>query len=126
MGPVRGGLILSILPGAALAEICSVQRPNWNGVPVTMVQEAILLASSPVALVLFLGSALAIRFRNQWAALVTVVCWTLFVSFLSMFAPSARTAGMAEGCIGSPALFIGIIAAICVGMILYTAPQKAR
>jgi hypothetical protein len=29
---------------------------------------------------------------------------------------------MAEGCVGSPALFIGIIAAICVGTIFYTAP----
>ena len=126
MGPVRGGLILSLMPGAVLAEACTVQRPNWDGAPVSALQEAVSLASSPIVLVLLVLSALAFRFKSHWGTLTLVVLWSLLVAFLSLFAPDARTAGMAEGCIGSPALFIGIIAAICVGMIFYTAPEKAR
>jgi hypothetical protein len=115
-------MILSLLPGAALAQVCSVQAPDWDGTPVTAVQEAITLGSSPAVLVLLLASALVIRFKHQWGALVVVLLWTALVSFLSMFAPDTRALAMAEGCVGSPALFIGIIAAICVGMIFYTAP----
>lgn len=122
MGPVRGGVILFLLPGVALAQDCAVQRPAWEGAPVGAVQEAVYLASTPAALVLFLGTIAAIRFKSQWGALAVVLGWTAFVTFLTMLAPAARKAAMAEGCVGSPALFIGIIAAICVGMIFYTAP----
>jgi len=33
---------------------------------------------------------------------------------------------IAVRCLGSPTLFIAAVAAICVGMILYTAPTEAR
>lgn len=122
MGPVRGGLILSLLPGAAWAQDCAVQRPDWDGGSVSAVQETLFLASSPAALVLLLGTAVAIRFKSQWGSLAVVLGWTAFVTFLTMLAPASRKLAMAEGCVGSPALFIGIIAAICVGMIFYTAP----
>lgn len=122
MGPVRGGVILALLPGAAYAQTCAVQRPDWDGAPVTAIQEAAFLAASPAALVLFLGTIAAVRFKSQWGALAVVLGWTTFVTFLTMLAPASREVAMAEGCVGSPALFIGIIAAICVGMIFYTAP----
>lgn len=122
MGPVRGGLILSLLPGAALAQVCSEQVPGWDGTPVTAVGEALSLFASPGVLVLLGLTALAVRFKSQWGALVLVLIWTALVSFLTMFAPDARAVAMAEGCVGSPALFIAVIAAICVGMIFYTAP----
>jgi hypothetical protein len=115
-------LILSLLPGAALAQECAMQRPGWDGAPVGALQEALFLASSPAALVLFAGTVLAVRFKSQWGAFAVVVGWTAFVTFLTMLAPASRKAALAEGCVGSPALFIGIIAAICVGMIFYTAP----
>ena len=122
MGPVRGGVILSLLPGVAWAQDCAVQRPGWDGAPVNVVQEAVFLASSPAALVLLLGTAIAIRFKSQWGSLAVVLGWTAFVTFLTMLAPASRKLAMAEGCVGSPALFIAVIAAICVGMIFYTAP----
>ena len=122
MGPVRGGVILSLLPGMAWAQDCAVQRPGWDGAPVSVVQEAVFLASSPAALVLLLGTAVAIRFKSQWGSLAVVLGWTAFVTFLTMLAPASRKLAMAEGCVGSPALFIGVIAAICVAMISYTAP----
>jgi hypothetical protein len=115
-------MILSLLPGVAWAQDCSVQRPGWDGAAVSAVQEAVFLASSPAALVLLLGTAVAIRFKSQWGSLAVVLGWTAFVTFLTMLAPASRKLAMAEGCVGSPALFIGIIAAICVGMIFYTAP----
>ena len=105
-----------------MAEVCSLQFPDWDGVPVTALQETVSLIGSPAVAVLLLLSALVFRFRNQWGALALVLCWTGLVSFLSMFAPNSRSLAMAEGCVGSPALFIALIAAICVGMIFYTAP----
>ncbi|MFP7570165.1 hypothetical protein [Marivita sp. S2033] len=122
MGSVRRGVILSLTPGVAWAQDCAVQRPDWDGAPVSAVQEAMYLAMSPAALALFLASAVAIRFRSQWGALFVVVLWTLFVTALTMLAPASRKVALAEGCVGSPALFIALIAAICVGMIFYTAP----
>jgi len=126
MGPVRGGLILSLLPGAAFAQSCADQRPAWDGLPVSMVQEALYLAMSPAALVLFLATVIAARFKSAWGGVAAVLGWTALVTFLTMLAPASRKAAFAEGCVGNPALFIGIIAAICVGMIFYTAPPKAR
>jgi hypothetical protein len=115
-------VILSLLPGVAWTQDCAVQRPGWDGAPVSVVQEAVFLASSPAALVLLLGTAVAIRFKSQWGSLAVVLGWTAFVTFLTMLAPASRKLAMAEGCVGSPALFIGVIAAICVGTIFYTAP----
>lgn len=113
---------MSLLPGVASAQDCAVQRPGWDGMPVGPVQEAVFLASSPAALVLLLGTVAALRFKSQWGSLAAVLGWTAFVTFLTMLAPASRELAMAEGCVGSPALFIGIIAAICVGIIFYTAP----
>lgn len=115
-----------MLPGVASAQRqapgCALQRPGWDGAPVGAVQEALFLATTPAALVLFLGTAIALRFRSQWGALAVVLGWTAYVSFLTMLAPASRQMALAEGCAGSPALFIAIIAAICVGMIFFTAP----
>lgn len=122
MGPVRGGVILALVPGAAWAQDCAVQRPGWDGAAVSAVQEAMFLAYTPAALVLFLGTIAALRFKSHWGSLAVVLGWTAFVSFLTMFAPASRVAAVTEGCVGSPTLFIGIIAAICVGTIFYTAP----
>ena len=126
MGPVRGGLILSLLPSLAWAQTCAEQRPSWDGRPVTMAQEAMFIATTPAALILILGTVIAARFKSSWGGLVVVLGWTALVSFLTMLAPDSRKQAFAEGCVGNPALFIGIITAICIGMIFYTAPPKAR
>ena len=127
MGPVRRGLILAApilaaLAGPALAETCAQIRPNWNGGPVSGLQEAIALTATAPVLALLIASAAAIRFRTQWGGLAVVVLWTGYVSLLSF--GNLRAEAQAEGCIGSPALFIAAVAAICVGMIIYTAPVK--
>ena len=124
--PTLGVLIpiLSGLPSAAFAQVCEIQRPTWDGTPVTTAQEALFLAMSPAALVLFLATVIAAKFKSQWGGIAVVLGCTALVTFLTMLAPASRKAAFAEGCVGNPALFIGIIAAICVGMIFYTAPRK--
>jgi uncharacterized integral membrane protein len=125
MGSLRRGLILAALaPAPAWAEVCDKTRPNWDGTPVSAVDEAIFLFSTPAALVLVLGTLLAIRFRHQWGALIMVILWTLLISLVAMGDPTGmREFELTEGCVGSPTLFIGLVAAICIGMILYTTPR---
>jgi len=121
------GLLAATLPATAWAEVCDKARPAWDGTPVSAWQETIFLLSTIPALVLIVASLLAIRFRHQWGALVVVVLWTILVTMISMADPTGlQKRAAAEGCVGSPALFIGLVAAICVGMILYTAPRPSR
>ena len=128
MGPVRGGIIAALLPGAAWAEVCDKVRPGWDGAPVTMVGEAITQFTTIPAVVLLLGSAVAIRFRSQWGAAAVVVLWTAWVSVNAFLDTSGgvKDAAMLEGCIGAPVLFIVAVAAICTGMIIYTFPPPRR
>ena len=128
MGPVRRGLILAAFPLPALAETCKEIRPYWlPGSEATAWSEMIALFSTVPSLALLLASALCLRFRRQWGTLAVVVLWTAWISVVSMLPPSeTQKTAIAEGCIGSPTLFIAAVAAICVGMILYTAPRPKR
>ncbi|MGV6812985.1 MAG: hypothetical protein ACWA47_12105 [Brevirhabdus sp.] len=127
MGPVRRRLIAAaaaIAPAPAWAQVCTTIRPSWDGTPVSALDEAINLLASPPALVLLLLTALAARFRHQWGALIVVLLWTGYATLLTMIDPGGtRTAAMAEGCIGTPTLFIAAVAAISVATIIYTAPR---
>ncbi|MEO0937762.1 MAG: hypothetical protein AAFY38_06375 [Pseudomonadota bacterium] len=116
-----------LLPGAAWAEVCDKQRPDWNGVPVTAFGEAVTLLFSPIGLFLLISTVAALRFRSQWGGVAVTVGWTFFVTALTLWDPTGgvRDAAMREGCIGAPTLFIALAAAISVGTIIYTAPRKA-
>lgn len=125
MGPLRRGLILACLPGAAWAEVCDKERPNWDGVDVTALQEAATLFVTPFGLLLLGFTIVALRFRNQWMGLVAVLGWTGFITLITMADPTGlRDLARAEGCIGAPTLFIVAVAAICVGTVLYTMPRS--
>lgn len=128
MGPVRGGLIATLLPGAAWAEVCDKVRPGWDGTSVTMVGEALVQFMTIPSLALLLASAIAIRFRSQWGAAAVVVLWTIWVSVVAFLDTTGgiRDAAIIEGCIGAPVLFIVAVAAICTGMIIYTFPPPRR
>ncbi len=126
MGPLRGGLILSLFASPAAAEVCDRLHPSWDGAPATAMTEAVALFLSPIGLVLLVATALAIRFKSVWGGLAAVVCWTVFVTFVVQYDPgNLRQMGMAEGCVGEPTLFIVLTIAICVGTILMTAPRSA-
>lgn len=131
MGPLRTGLTaipLALMASPALADVCAAMRPGWTpGTPATAWGEMLALMITPPSLVLLLASALCIRLRHQWGALIVVLLWSLWVSYIAMSAPDAlRAAAIAEGCIGRPTLFIALVAAICIGMILYTTRRPAR
>lgn len=136
MGPVRGmkhltralaraftAACLVALPAAAGASVCDTARPGWDGTPATALTEALWLAGSLPAIVLLVATALAVRFRSAWGGLAAVSGWSVMVGVIVFGGDrAAHAAARAEGCIGSPALFIACVAAICVATILYTAP----
>ena len=129
MGSFRRRLIWSgalLWPAPVWAEVCSDQRPNWNGEPVTAFGELLFLLQSPVALVLILATALAVRFRSEWGGLVVVVGWSLSTFLVTGWGTNGaiKAAGIEEGCIGNPSLFIAVAATVCIGVVLYTAPLK--
>lgn len=121
--------MLSLLPGAASAEVCDKVRPLWTpGTEATVWTEMIALMGTPPSLVLLILTAVAVRFRHEWGALVLVLLWTGWISMVVFYGSDGdiQAAAVAEGCIGSPTLFIAAVAAICVGMILYVAPPFGR
>ena len=113
------------LPAPGIASTCTTSRPNWDGTQASAVTEAVALFTSPAGLILLALSVLALRFRNQWLGLGAVILWTAFITIVAMIDPSGlRAPGMAEGCIGSPALFIAAAAAICVAIVFRTKPPE--
>ncbi len=121
-------LPLLLFPSAALANSCDVIRPNWQpGAPATHLQEAMHLFTTLPAMILLMASLLAVLKRSQWGGLLMVVLWTAYVSIIAFVDdPFVDVQTLAAGCVGSPALFIGAVAAICIAMILYTLPRETR
>ena len=121
-------LVVLSLPTALQAEVCDKVRPNWKpGETVGQWGETILLFSTVPSLALLIATAAALRFRSQWGGLAIVVGWSAWVSVLVFFADDTiRQSAMAEGCMSSPSLFIGTVAAICIATILYTLPRETR
>ncbi|WP_094020245.1 hypothetical protein [Maliponia aquimaris] len=122
-------LALTVLaPTSALAEACAQARPGWDGTPADALSETLYLASSLPSVVLIVATALALRFRSKWGGLAVVCGWSILISLLVFDSDPTGVRQMAtnEGCIGSPTLFIALVAAICTGTILYTAPTERR
>ncbi|SIT84684.1 hypothetical protein SAMN05421665_1903 [Yoonia rosea] len=129
MGPVRRGLICAAALAAPLpawAEVCTQQRPGWDGVPVTALGELLFLLQTPIVLILIIATALAVRFRSEWGGLVVVVGWSLSTFLATGWGSTGdtRALAMSEGCIGNSTLFILFAALVCIGVVLYTAPLK--
>lgn len=116
--------MIALLPGPALAQTCAELRPGWTSdAPPTAWTEVLALMSTPASLVLLLASAVVVRLRHQWGALAVTLFWSFWISFVALAGP---TQAAAEGCIGNPTLFIVLVAAICMGMIVYTTGGKRR
>ena len=109
-------------------QVCDTLRPGWDGAPTGAISEAVALFTSPAALVLLAATAIAARLRNQWGALGVCLGWSILVSAYTFFDPTggARTAGMAEGCVGSPVVFIGVVFVICIAIVVYTGPPSRK
>lgn len=131
MGPLRRKLTaLAFFTTAtpAWAEVCDEVRPDWDGTPVTALGEFLYLLQAPVVLVLILGTAMAFRFRSEWGGLVVVVGWSVVTYLITDWggANQQEVLARAEGCIGSPSLFIAVATALSIGLVLYTAPLPKR
>ena len=128
MGPIRRRLaaFITLLPTPALAEVCDKERPEWDGVAASALDGMLDLLATAPSLILIVASLLALRFKSVWGGLATVVGWTIWVSVInSPAAFPARAAAIEEGCIGSNTLFIALAIAICVGIVVYTAPRAS-
>lgn len=128
LGAITLPLLTTLLPNAALAEVCDKIRPNWEpGFPATAFGEALYLFTTLPAIILLMASLLVVLKRSQWGALALVVLWSGLVSIITFVEdPLVDEQALAEGCVGSPALFIVAVAAICIAMILITMPRETR
>lgn len=111
------------LPTAAWAEVCDKVRPDWDGAPVSAVQELLNLGASLPVLVLLVASALVIRLRSQWGGLAVIVAWTVLASVVILRRDAVMQLAAEEGCVGAPSLFVALVAAICVAIVIYTLPR---
>ncbi len=94
----------------------------------TAVGEMLFLAQTPMVLFLILATAVAVRFRSEWGGVAVVAGWSIATYIVTGWGSSdgLRNAAINEGCAGSPALFIAVAAAVCIGVVLYTAPLPRR
>ncbi|WP_415921957.1 hypothetical protein [Tateyamaria sp. SN6-1] len=123
---MRGYLssVCALTPGAAWAQACATARPGWDGAPANALTEAVALFTSPAGIFLLVLSVVALRFRHQWVGLAAVLLWTVFITAVTMADPTGQRAdAVIEGCVGAPTLFIVVVAAICVGIVLWTKPR---
>lgn len=105
--------------------VCSNLRPDWDGTPVSMLSETGALLASPISLLLMIATLGALRYKSQWGSVAIAVGWSVYTAFLTTLDPGDQLANARiEGCLGSPSLFITLVAAICIGMILFTAPKE--
>ena len=126
---MRWLLPLLLLPSQAFAEVCDKVRPLWEpGAPATAFGEMIALFGTPPSLILLVASALVLRFRHKWAGLAVVVLWSTWLTLVTVVSAKddIQQQAVIEGCVGSPTLFIAAVAAICIGIVLYTSPRDTR
>ncbi len=127
MGPLRGGLILSLLASPALAGVCDETRPAWDGMPVTALDEALYLFTTPISLFLIAALATAVVFRHAMGAALVALLWGFFITSLILpDGAGTSAAAITEGCAASPALYIALSGAICLSAVIYTARREKR
>ena len=110
----------------AHAEVCDKERPNWDGSPVSLVDEAIALALGPTGLFFIGATAVAVLFRHSIGVGIACVMWAFYITALIMRGDDVFEQAVAEGCIGNPALFVGLVAAICLAAVLFTIRREKR
>ena len=131
MGSFRGRLTLTVattlLASPALADVCDTDRPEWDGRPVTLLDEAVGLFQSPIPLFLLGALAVAILFRHAMGTAIVALLWSFFISMIVWpDATGQRSARIAEGCEAQPTLFIAASAALCFAAVIYTARREKR
>lgn len=113
--------LTAVLPAPAWAEVCDKVRPDWDGAEVSLWSETVMLLGTPISLFLIISTAFAMRFRSSWGALVVFVGWSFAAATVTYWDPTGglREAARQEGCIGSPALYVALVFAMCGAMLWY-------
>lgn len=117
MGPLRRGLIATLAPTTAWAEVCDKVRPNWDGTPQTVLDHTIWMLAHPSGLLVLGVFALALVLRRWWGWLLSGLVG-LFISLLLILdeIPTEMTyihdLAQLEGCVGAPYLSLTLVAAI--------------
>lgn len=119
MGPLRGGLILSLPASPALAEVCDKERPDWDGTPATQMSEALYLFTQPISLFLLAALATAVIARHAMGTAVAALLWGFYITAL-VWPDTIAQAAIREGCQAAPSLYIAIASALCVAAVLFT------
>jgi hypothetical protein len=118
------GLLVS--PTALIAEVCDIERPHWNGSPVTVVQEAAILFTQPTQIILLAATLFLIYRKARIGCGLLALVWAAFIpSLLTRDLDDATWEAFQEGCIGGTDLSIGLSAAICI-LTLYAALRPRR
>jgi hypothetical protein len=73
MGPLRGGITLSLLASPVWAEVCDKERPYWDGSPVNVWQEPLHYYTSPAGWIVIVPFLV----NKRWIWLLTTVLWLL-------------------------------------------------
>ncbi|MCC1492236.1 hypothetical protein [Cognatishimia sp. F0-27] len=124
--------LVALVPAAARADACATARPFWDAGTghATILDEALHFAASPATGGLLLATALAWRLRSARGGLAVVCGWSLMAGIIAFGRTSdafgVSQSALEQGCVASPALFIGVVAAICIATVLYTAPDTGR
>jgi len=123
---------LVALPRPALPEAGATLRPGSSaGMPASAWTEALHRGPSLPALALLIATAVAVRFRSPWGGLGVTVLWSVLVAVVvwRRFGDDPtglRKSAIEEGCLVSPTLFVAAVTAICIALILYTAPERRQ
>lgn len=132
MGPIRGGLILSVLSASPVfADVCGMLRPEWSPADgaSSAINEALIFLMSPLAL-LTIAFVLAAYFLRQailvHAALALAVSLTaVLVIGRFIIGNPVLEAARSEGCVGPDYLRIAMVLLILAGAV-YVMLQQLR
>ena len=132
MGPLRRGLILSLIPTASFAEVCQYVRPMWDvdKGAVTIWTEPLYTFANPILMLLVLAVLPGSFFRPIAFQVLGVISATFLLMFTSTRLWAADTDGIwalarAEGCIAPPYLSAGF-AAIVAAFAIIRAIRRIR
>lgn len=117
MGSLRRQLIgLTLVPKAALAEVCDKIRPGWvvaNG-PQSAAEETAYVLFSPVGIGVLGILAVALIFPRRWLAILAVLPAFALCALLALGRRGEMSAlAITEGCVGSITPTLLILALLC-------------
>jgi len=113
---------------AVFGYACAELRPQWNGIKVTDLQEALVLASTPVSLALVMLSMVALWQRRLWLTLILCLgwcAWVIHIIFDDMMNRANFTA-QKIGCVGTSLTYLVIGSTLCAAILAVTLFHKPK